>query len=387
MKKYSRVCARIDLDTVKHNIENIHASLMPETQMMLVLKADGYGHGALPIARLAEVESFVWGFALATVEEAVFLRRNGIQKPLLTLGCLFSENYEDVIKHDIQVMIYQLEEARALSKCAVAMKKKVSIHIKLDTGMGRIGFETTKENIVRIQEIHALPNLNLLGLATHFAKADEEDKTFTNKQIERFIWIRDALQENNIAFPYTHLANSAAVLDMKHSHMDLVRVGIAIHGLYPSESVNHEEVILEPTLSLNSRVSYVKWVEADTPIGYGGTYITKKKSRIVTVPVGYADGYPRSLSNKGKVLIRGKKLPIIGRICMDYLMVDATHLAEVELGDIVTLIGEQQGERITVAELGALSERFPYEFVCDLSKRIPREYLQNNQVVEQIDYL
>ena len=387
MKKYSRVCARIDLDTVKHNIENIHASLMPETQMMLVLKADGYGHGALPIARLAEVESFVWGFALATVEEAVFLRRNGIQKPLLTLGCLFSENYEDVIKHDIQVMIYQLEEARALSKCAVAMKKKVSIHIKLDTGMGRIGFETTKENIVRIQEIHALPNLNLLGLATHFAKADEEDKTFTNKQIERFIWIRDALQENNIAFPYTHLANSAAVLDMKHSHMDLVRVGIAIHGLYPSESVNHEEVILEPTLSLNSRVSYVKWVEADTPIGYGGTYITKKKSRIVTVPVGYADGYPRSLSNKGKVLIRGKKLPIIGRICMDYLMVDATHLAKVELGDIVTLIGEQQGERITVAELGALSERFPYEFVCDLSKRIPREYLQNNQVVEQIDYL
>ena len=387
MKKYSRVCARIDLDTVKHNIENIHASLTPETQMMLVLKADGYGHGALPIARLAEVESFVWGFALATVEEAVFLRRNGIQKPLLTLGCLFSENYEDVIKHDIQVMIYQLEEARALSKCAVAMKKKVSIHIKLDTGMGRIGFETTKENIVRIQEIHALPNLNLLGLATHFAKADEEDKTFTNKQIERFIWIRDALQENNIAFPYTHLANSAAVLDMKHSHMDLVRVGIAIHGLYPSESVNHEEVILEPTLSLNSRVSYVKWVEADTPIGYGGTYITKKKSRIVTVPVGYADGYPRSLSNKGKVLIRGKKLPIIGRICMDYLMVDATHLAKVELGDIVTLIGEQQGERITVAELGALSERFPYEFVCDLSKRIPREYLQNNQVVEQIDYL
>jgi alanine racemase len=375
MKKHTRVCAKVNLEALRSNIRNINESLMPETQLIMVLKADAYGHGALPIAKIAEQESFVWGFALATVEEACLLRENGIQKPLLTLGCLFPEDYEEVIRQDIQVMIYQVEVARELSKLAVARKKTISIHIKLDTGMGRVGFPIEEESIRLIEEIQALPNLNMVGLATHFAKSDEGDKAFTKKQIERFLWMKEALLKRKLAFTYYHCSNSAAMLDIRQAHMDMVRVGISLHGLYPSEEVKREEVRLSPTLSLISHVAHVKWVEARTPISYGCTYVTERRSRIVTIPVGYADGYPRSLSNKGQVLIQGVRLPIVGRICMDYFMVDATALEEVAFAEEVILIGSQGEEEITVEELGALSERFPYEFVCNLGKRIKREYI------------
>ena len=374
MKKHTRVCAKVNLAVLKSNMWNIYESLAPETQMIMVLKADAYGHGALPVAKIAEREAFVWGFAIATVEEARFLRENGIKKPLLTLGCLFPEDYEDVIRHDIQVMIYQVEVARALSKLAVARNKSISVHIKLDTGMGRLGFPIEEESIEHIQAIQMLPNLNMVGLATHFAKSDERDKAYTKKQIERFLWMKEALLKREIAFTYSHCSNSAAMLDIRHAHMDMVRVGIVLHGLYPSEEVKREEVKLKPTLSLVSHVAHVKWVEPGTPISYGCTYVTKRRSRIVTIPVGYADGYPRSLSNKGLVLIQGVKLPIVGRVCMDYFMVDATALENVAFGEQVILIGSQGEETIAVEELSALSDRFNYEFMSNLGKRIPREY-------------
>ena len=386
MKKYSRVCARINLDTMLSNIKSIQESLEESTQIMTVLKADGYGHGALPIAKITEGEKSVWGFALATAEEALMLRRNGISKPLLILGSLFPEHYKDVIAQDIQVVIYQIEVAKELSEIAKTMHKTLSVHIKLDTGMGRLGLAIDEESIEAIVKINTLPNLRVIGLATHFAKADEADKAFTDEQIKRFLWMRDTLQKRGVVFQYHHCANSAAMLDIQHAHMDLVRIGIALHGLYPSDDVNKANVTLEPTLSLTSHVSHVKWVEAGTQISYGGTYVTKRKSRIVTVPVGYADGYPRSLSNKGMVIIQGTRLPIVGRVCMDFFMIDATALEEVHVGDKVTLIGKEKKECITVAELSTLSERFHYEFICDLSKRIPREYLSNEQIIEQIDY-
>lgn len=385
MKAYSRVCAKIDLDAIEHNYEKMKANIPDETEMVAVIKADGYGHGAVQLARTLEHLDYIRGFAVATADEAAVLRRSGIEKPLFVLGCTFPDQYPDIITYQLEATVYTVEAARALSALGVEKGAAVAVHIKLDTGMGRIGFQIDEENIEAIAEISQLPNLEMRGLYTHFAKADEVDKTFTEQQIEKYLWAKQQLHNKGIGFDYYHCSNSAAIIDVRDAHMNLVRAGIASYGLYPSQDVRKEAVELRPALSLISHVAHVKWVQPGASISYGGTYITAKPTRVATVPVGYGDGYPRSLSGKGYVLIRGQQAPILGRVCMDQFMVDVTDIDGVEFGDTVTLVGRDGEAELPVEVLSDLSGRFNYEFVCDLGKRIPREYWKNGRIVEQAD--
>lgn len=386
MKTYSRVYARIDLDAIASNMEHMKQNLNSATKIMAVIKADGYGHGAVQIAQMLETVDYIWGFAVATLDEAVVLKSEGIQKPVLVLGCVFPDQYMEMLKYDIRMNVYTEEMAESISQMAAREGMTAYMHIKLDTGMARLGFDTGMESVEAIHRISKMKNVCMEGIFTHFAKADETDKTFTQKQIRDFVWMTQQLKEKNVEFQYEHCANSAGIIDVPDAHFDLVRAGISIFGLYPSEEVKKENVRLKPALALKSHVAFVKEIEAGTPISYGGTFISDKRMRIATIPVGYADGYPRNLSNIGHVLIRGKKAPIVGRVCMDQFMVDVTDIEGVSFGDKVTLIGKDGNERITVEELSDLSGRFNYEFICDLGKRIPRVYVRDGKIAEQVDY-
>lgn len=387
MKNYSRVRARIDLDAVEYNLDMMKRNIMEETKMIGVIKTDGYGHGASQIARyVMENKDYMWGYAVATLDEAVLLKKSGIKKPVLVLGCIFPDQRDDMIRHDIRMTCYTLEMAEDVSKRAERLNKKAYIHIKLDTGMSRLGFQITEDSVQQICQAAALPNLVLEGMYSHFATADETDKTFAKKQLERYNWMKERLEDQRIRFEYYHCSNSAGIIDIKEANMDLVRAGISTYGLYPSAEVEKKNVPLKPALELISHVAHVKWVDEGTTVSYGCTYTTKRKTKIATIPVGYGDGYPRSLSNKGYVLIHGKKAPILGRVCMDQFMVDVTEIEDIKFGDRVTLVGEEQGEELPVEILSNLSGRFNYEFVCDLGKRIPREFIRHGKIVEQMDY-
>lgn len=386
MKTYSRVYARIDLDAIFSNMECMKKNLNPETKIMVVIKADGYGHGAVQIAEMLEDVDYIWGFAVATLDEAIVLRSEGIQKPILVLGCVFPDQYLEMLKHDIRMNVYTEEMAKSISQMAVKEGMTAYMHIKLDTGMTRLGFDTNQESVAVIKRIARLKNVCMEGIFTHFAKSDETDKEFTKKQIKDFLWMTEKLKENHVTFQYEHCANSAAIIDVKDANFDLVRAGISTYGLYPSEEVCKENVHLKPALALKSHVAFVKEIPSETPISYGGTFVSKRGMKIATIPVGYADGYPRNLSNVGYVLIHGKKAPIVGRVCMDQFMVDVTDIDNVNFGDKVTLIGNDGNEVITVEELSTLCGRFNYEFICDLGKRIPRVFVKNGEIAEQVDY-
>lgn len=386
MKTYSRVYAKIDLDAVAWNMEQMKKNLKEGTEMVAVIKTDGYGHGAVQVASMLESYDYVWGYAVATLDEAVVLRAAEIQKPILVLGCIFPDQYWEMLKYEIRMNVYTKEMAEAISALAVEKGEQAYVHIKLDTGMARLGFSAEESSIEEIKEIAELPNLVLEGVFTHFAKADEEDKTFTMMQLEKFEWMTQRLEEEGVTFPYVHASNSAGIIDVRRADYNLVRAGIAIYGLYPSEEVDKEKVQLKPALSLKSHIAFVKDIPAGTPVSYGGDFVSEHQMRIATIPIGYGDGYPRSLSDTGYVLIRGKKAPIVGRICMDQFMVDVSDIPEVKFGDKVTLIGRDQEEYLPVEKLSELSGRFNYEFVCDLGKRIPRVYVQDGKVEEQVDY-
>lgn len=386
MKTYSRVYARIDLDAIVSNMERMKARMNDDVKIMAVIKADGYGHGAVQIAEMLENYSYIWGFAVATLDEAIVLRAENITKPILVLGCVFPDQYMEMLKNDIRMNVYTEEMAESISQMAAQIGKTAHMHIKLDTGMGRLGFDITEQSLDAIERISKMKNVDMEGIFTHFAKADETDKTFTELQINRFLKMRDALQQRDVTFAYEHCANSAAIIDVPQADMNLVRAGISTYGLYPSEEVDKTQLRLKPAMSLKSHVAFVKEIEKGTPVSYGGTFVAEHKMRVATIPVGYADGYPRSLSNQGYVLIRGKRAPIIGRICMDQFMVDVTEIEGVSFGDKVTMIGTDGNETITVEMLGDMSGRFNYEFICDLGKRIPRVYVKNGVVAEQVDY-
>ena len=386
MKQYNRVCARIDLDAIEYNMEMMKKNIKEGVSMISVIKTDGYGHGSVQIARMLEAKDYIWGYAVATLDEAALLRKGGIEKPILVLGCIFPDQWETAIRQEVRFTLYTREMAEGISETARRLDKTAYVHIKLDTGMSRLGFLIQEESADTIKAISCLPRLSLEGLYTHFAKADETDKTFTEKQIRDYLWMKERLEGKGVVFQYYHCSNSAGIIDVKEANLDLVRAGISTYGLYPSEEVIKENVPLKPALELLSHVAHVKWVEEGTPVSYGSTYITKRRTKIATIPVGYGDGYPRSLSNKGYVLIHGKKAPILGRVCMDQFMVDATEIEDVKFGDPVTLVGRNGEEHLPVEVLSDLSGRFNYEFVCDLGKRIPREFIRHGEVVEQMDY-
>ena len=386
MKTYSRVYAKIDLDAVTYNMEQMKQRIDGDTKIMAVIKSDGYGHGAIQVAEVLEKYDYIWGFAVATLDEAVVLRTEGIQKPILVLGCIFPDQYLEMLDNDIRMNVYTEEMAKEISYMARREGKTAYLHIKLDTGMARLGFAVNNESVDAITRISKLPNVNMEGVFTHFAKADETDKTFTKNQISQFVSMTEKLRERGVTFPYEHCANSAAIIDVEDARFDIVRAGISTYGLYPSEEVNQNAVHLKPALALKSHVPFVKEIEEGTPVSYGGTFVAEKKMKIATIPVGYGDGYPRSLSGKGYVLIRGKKANILGRICMDQFMVDVTDIEGVSFGDKVTLIGRDGNEAISVEKLSELSGRFNYEFICALGKRIPRVYVKNGKIAEQVDY-
>jgi len=386
MKAYKRVAAYVNLDAIEYNFESMKANLTEGTKMAAVIKTDGYGHGAVPIARLMEPKEYIWGFAAATIEEALELRKNGVKKPILILGYTFPDAYGDIAEQDIRPAVFRLDMAEELSREAAARKKTIHVHIKLDTGMSRIGFADTEESVRIIQEIAKLPGLELEGLFTHFAKADELDKTSAGQQLSRYLAFAKECKKAGITFPIYHCSNSAGIIDLKEANLNMVRAGITVYGLYPSEEVQKNRVPLRPAMELKSHIVHVKEVEAGTQISYGGTYTAESSRRIATIPVGYGDGYPRSLSNKGYVLIYGKKAPICGRVCMDQFMVDVTDIPEAEAGMEVTLFGTDHGQTLALEELCELSGRFNYEFVCDITKRVPRIYLRGGSVTGVRDW-
>lgn len=386
MKSYTRIRARIDLDAIEYNIEKMKENLPEDTKLIVVAKADCYGHGALQTTSLLSLKEYVWGFAVATLDEAIVLRRGGITKPILVLGCIFPEQWVDALENNIRITVYTEELTKVLSDLAVKIGRKAYVHVKLDTGMGRIGFTPGKEGADKIEEISKLPNIVMEGLYTHFSKADEGDKSYTMKQMEAYTWMKEELAGRGITFSYYHCCNSAGIIDLKGAGQNLSRAGISTYGMYPSEEVHKENVDLKPALELISHVAFVKWVDEGEMISYGGTYVTKSRTKIATIPVGYGDGYPRSLSNKGYMLIHGKKAPIIGRVCMDQCMVDVTEIEDVKFGDEVVLVGRDGDEYLSVETLSRLSDRFNYEFVCLMGKRIPREYIRRGEVQEQMDY-
>lgn len=387
MEQYARVCAHIDLDAVHHNLEAMRSHISKQTKILGVIKADGYGHGAVPIAWEMEDLDYVYGFAVASVEEAMQLRNANIKKPILVLGYTFPYSYETLINQEIIPTVFRLDMLHELNQTAARLGVKAAVHIKVDTGMARIGIQPNEEGFQFVKEALLCEHLSVEGIFTHFAKADEADKEAANKQLELFLaFVKKCEEENNYSFPFVHCSNSAGILDMPRANLDLVRAGIILYGMWPSDEVNKEVIPLAPVLSLKSHITYIKEVEAGTPVSYNGIFTTDKKTRIATIPVGYADGYPRNLTGKGYILIHGKKAPIIGRICMDQFMVDVTDIPECKEGDEVTLIGKDGELTITIEELGTISGRFNYEFACEIGKRTPRVFFRHGKAFCAKDY-
>ena len=386
MKNYDRVWAAVDLDAVKYNMVHMKENIREETKIIAVVKTDGYGHGAVPIAHEIEDMPFLHGFAVATVEEALILRGSGIRKPVLVLGYTFPYCYEKMAREEIRPAVFREDMLEELGKAGTACGRPVKIHIKVDTGMSRIGIRPDESGLAFVRKCVETPGIEIEGLFTHFAKADEADKASARKQLETFLAFAGQIEERlGIRIPVRHCSNSAGIVELKEANLDVVRAGITLYGLWPSCEVKKDIVSLHPVLSLKSRIVYIKELEAGMPVSYGGTFVAKEPMQVATIPVGYGDGYPRSLSNKGHVLIHGKKAPILGRVCMDQFMVDVTGIPEAAQGDEVTLIGSDGEESITMEDLGELSGRFNYELACCLNKRVPRIYRRDGKAVYSKD--
>lgn len=372
---HDRVWAEIDLQAAVANMESMHRNLKPGTKMIAVIKTDGYGHGAVRLAEQLEPIDYVWGYAVATYEEARELREAGRRKPILILGYTFPYCYEGLAEEEIRPACFCEDMLEALSEAGKKTGKPVRIHVAVDTAMSRIGVRPDDEGLAFVKKALETPNVEVEGIFTHFSKADETDPANTKRQIAEFTAFCKRIEtELGYRIPVQHCSNSAGIVRFPEANLDLVRAGITLYGLWPSAEVPKDVVPLQPMLSLYSHVAYVKTVPAGTPVSYGGTYVTEKETVLATIPVGYGDGYARGLSNKGYVLIRGQKAPICGRVCMDQFMVDVSGIPGAAAGDLVTLVGRDGEETITLEMLGDLSGRFNYEFACDLGKRIPRVY-------------
>lgn len=369
-----RICAYINLDNAIKNMEGFKSLISKNTKIMAVIKADGYGHGAVQIAHKLEDLPYLFGFAVATAEESFELRDAGITKPILILGYTFKEDYEKLIEYGVTLTVFTDEMLIDIEEAAANTGKNATVHVKLDTGMSRIGIQADEAGIDFVKKVYASKYINLEGLFTHIARADEIDKSKANAQIKLYNLFIDNLRKQNINIPICHVSNSASILEIPDANLDMVRAGITLYGLWPSEEVCKDTIPLYPLLKLVSHVAYVKLLKKGREISYGGTFTTKKDTVIATIPCGYADGIPRGLSNKGYVLIHGKIAPIVGRVCMDQFMVDVTDIDDVKVLDEVVIIGTQGDKTITAEEVGDISGRFNYELVCEISKRVPRVY-------------
>ena len=383
-ERYYRACATVNLDAIYDNVVNLGKRLKEGTKIIAVVKTDGYGHGAIPIAKT--INELVYAYAVATVDEAVNLRRHGIIKPIYVIGYTHESQLKRLIAYDIRASVFTYDMGKAVSEMALAEGKVAKIHIKVDTGMSRIGFKPDDESAAIVKKISELPNLEIEGIFTHFAKADEKDKMATRNQYELFSNFINKLEKLGVQIPVKHCSNSAAMMELPEYNLDACRAGIAMYGLYPSEEVDKSLVDLKPALGLKSHIAYIKTIEKGTEVSYGGTFVADREMKIATIPLGYGDGYRRSLSNKGYVLINGKKANILGRICMDQFMVDVTDI-NASKDDEVVLLGKSGNEEISaerLAEMAGLT--FNYEIVCHIGKRIPRVFYRNNKIVGTKDY-
>lgn len=368
---FYRCFAKIDLQAISDNFDNLKKCTQPGAKVCSVVKADGYGHGSVQVAKTLEPKTDF--FAVAAMEEGITLRETGITKPILVLAYTDPQQYDDLIKYDITPTMYNLAEVQKMSEKAKEKGISKKIHIALDTGMSRIGFYPCEESADTVKEISQLEGIELEGMFSHYAKADCFDKTSANSQTEKFDYFIGLLNERNVNIPIKHICNSAGVIEFD-KHYDMVRYGISLYGMYPSDEVDKTKVKLTPAMSVYSHVTHIKWVEEGTGIGYGHVYVAPEKRKIATVGVGYADGYNRCMTGKGWVLINGKKAPIRGKVCMDQIMVDITDIDDVEIGDTVVLMGKYGDEEISAETFGDLTHSFDYEVVCTWLPRVKRFY-------------
>jgi len=382
----SVVWAEIDLKAIAHNVAELRRITQPEARLMAVVKADGYGHGAIEIAQCA-LQNGAATLGVARIEEGIRIRQAGIQTPILIFGYTLPEQVTDLLEYDLTPCVYAAASARNFSRRAASLGKKIKAHLKVDTGMGRLGqlpqnFRSDNSTAIaadaleETRTIAALDGLELEGICTHFATADSKDKTDAEKQLHLFITYLKRLQQAGLNPPVRHAANSAALIDMPQSHFDMVRPGIAIYGLYPSDEVQKNKVSLKPAMALKARIIHLKKVPAGFKVSYGGTHETQRPTTIATVPVGYADGLNRQLSNRGQMLVHGQRVPIIGRICMDLTMLDVGSIENVQVGDEVVVFGQQNNATLTVDEMAALLNTINYEIVSTITARVPRIYLK-----------
>lgn len=371
--EYLRTWCRIDLAAIRHNLLEVRKRI-GDARLLAVIKADGYGHGAVEIAHaVSDVADY---YAVATIEEGMVLREAGIDLPIMILGYNSPSLYDRNLEYDIEQTIYSVETARAMSMEAQKHWKTAPIHIALDTGMTRIGLPANEKGFRDFMTIQAMPGLEIRGLFTHLACADEEDKTYSYEQMERYDHFLEKVRREGIQIPLCHICNSAGIMDFDHHRYDMVRSGIITYGLYPSDEVMKERLDIKPALTWMAHVVHVFEPDMNRGVSYGATYVVDRPMKIATISIGYADGYPRLLSGKGWVLIRGKKAPILGRVCMDQMMVDVTDIPDVEVEDPVTLIGRDGSEEIRVEDLSDLVGTINYEFVCGISPRVPRVYIR-----------
>lgn len=383
----NRAWAEINLDNIEHNVKEVVKRVGKMTEVMAVVKADAYGHGVFETVPTL-LENGATRLAVSMLDEAIQLREIGIKVPILVLGYTEPSRSEDIIKYNITQTVFSHELAKALSDTAVKLGKPAKIHIKIDTGMTRVGFMPGYGAVKDVVKINELPGIIIEGLFSHFACADEADREYTMIQFERFESIVQELNRIGISIPVKHIANSGAIIQYPNFHLNMVRPGIILYGMYPSNDVDKSIIDIRPAMELKAKVVLVKEVEKGTPVSYGRTFVTKRKSRIATIPIGYADGYSRLLSNRGRVLIHGEYAPIIGNICMDQCMVDVTDIkSEVKVGDEVVIFGAQGNNKITVEEIAQLCNTINYEIVSLIGKRIPRVYLRNGKVVNVVNYL
>lgn len=379
------VWAEIDLDNIEYNIKKVK-ELIGNKEILAVVKADAYGHGAVDVAPVL-LENGATKLAVAMISEAMELRNNNISAPIVILGYTPIECANKIIDLEIEQTVYNLQYAQELSDKAVEMNKKAKIHVALDTGMGRIGFLPNEDSINDIVKIHSMAGIIIEGFYTHFSSADETDKDYTYEQFLKYQNFYEILLAKGIDIPLKHVANSASIIDLSDTYLTGVRPGIMLYGYYPSNDVKKESVDLKPTLTLKAKISHVKKVDAGSFISYGRTFKTERESIIATLPIGYADGYSRDLSSKGKVIVNGKLANIIGRVCMDQCMIDVTDVGEVKVGDEVILLGEQGNVKFNADDMAEIMDTINYEILCMLKHRIPRVYKKNNMVTNIRNYI
>ncbi|MDE6624845.1 MAG: alanine racemase [Lachnospiraceae bacterium] len=385
MDRCYRVWADIDLDAIRKNIKTMRSYIPHKSKLMAVIKANAYGHGAVEVAKA--LDDLAQYFGVACIDEAVELRKAGIDKPILILGATHESWYEEVVGYNVAQTVFTLKQAKALSETAGKLGRTAVIHIKLDTGMNRIGFACGEESIPDILAVSKLPNLKVEGIFTHYFMADAADKSSAERQLAEYTRMVELLEEQGMDFSIRHISNSAGIMEMPNDCFDMVRSGISTYGLYPSEEMDKAACVLYPAMELKSRITYVKTVKAGESVSYGGTYVMPTDKRIATVGVGYADGYPRALSNRGRMLVHGKYAPVVGRVCMDQTMIDVSEISDVQPGDEVVLFGRQGVNTLSVEELAEMSSSFNYEFVCDVNRRVPRVFHRDGNIIAVKNYL